>query len=215
MLRFAVSFFASNTKQTTSNDEEYSLETVINVVSNPAENSEDSLIQSLRQKKQQELIQKILLRKVSHQAIMSHYAQDHLPLSRIQEKLEEDNLPLTVLQEKLKQRDDISINATTKENINFLLYNKSPSRRLLTIPRKIKPRKPKPALNTPVTNDRAPTPKDDRDYDVWDDAMIGHLMNLVDTIGIDTIQEEIAREIPKVGSELVKEVINDVINDRK
>ena len=50
-------------------------------ISEEAEHSEDiSLIQSLRQQQKQELIQKILLRKIPHQAIMN---QDHLPLSHI------------------------------------------------------------------------------------------------------------------------------------
>jgi hypothetical protein len=186
MLRVVASFFSLKTKPITSN-EENSQETFVREINTEIENVSNPVdMQSHRQKKQQELIQKILLRKISHQAVMNHYAQDHIPLSQVQKKLEEDNLPLIALQEKLKDRDNISINTTTKENIKFLLYNKSPSRRLLIKPRKLKPKNnSKETLDT--TNDRPPTPKDDRDYDVWDDAMIGHLMNLIDTVDIEAI----------------------------
>src|ERR1044071_6596473 len=83
-------------------------------------------MQSLRQQKQQELEPQVLLRRLTHQSVMNHYAQDNLPLLQLQEKLNENNLPVAELRDKLKQQqrdDSTTIYTTTKENINFLLYN--------------------------------------------------------------------------------------------
>ncbi|CAG8615527.1 9668_t:CDS:2 [Rhizophagus irregularis] len=141
-------------------------------------------ISLLRERKLQELTEKVLLRKIYRQMVMNRHTQDHLPLSQIQEKLEEDDLPLKVLQDKLKQKENSSIYTTIRENINFLLYN-------------------------------------DKNYDVWDDAIIGHLMNLVETIGVEINQDENSGEsindtkesAPKVDRQLINRVVNEVINE--
>ncbi|RIA93887.1 hypothetical protein C1645_761533, partial [Glomus cerebriforme] len=238
MLRFIASFVTSNIKLTTTfNSYEENSRRNVYVTStgfnNPpftmgvdnestfdeTEQSEDLDIQSLRQQKLQELAKKILLRKISHQAVLDHYAQDHLPLSQIREKLEEDDLPLNLLQDKLKQKNDLPVYTTIRENINFLLYSK-PS----------KSKKLKSTLTTLITDEtnkssnddnttRNIIPKDDRDYDVWDDAIIGRLMNLIDTIGMETIQEEISEgriikeTTSKEKDELMKQVVKEVIRE--
>ena len=127
-------------------------------------------MQSLRQQKQQELEQKVLLRRLTHQSVMNHYAQDHLPLSQLQEKLNEDNLPLAELRDKLKQQqrdDSTTIYTTTKENINFLLYNNKQ-------PTCAKSRRRRPTLSAFFNK------KNRKNSNDWDDAIIGRLMNLID-----------------------------------
>jgi hypothetical protein len=244
MLRFVASYLTSNIKSNNANEENlqrdvFNFNTIKNLdfftTETEMEQPEELDISSLRERKLQELTEKVLLRKIYRQVAMNRHAQDHLPLSQIQEKLEEDDLPLKVLQEKLRQKENSSIYTTIRENINFLLYSK-PS----------KPKKSRP-LSTSTTktdenninvNNNVFTPRDDRDYDVWDDAVIGHLMNLVeeigvditipdensglmdliDTTGVDTIQDErfggtVMETTPKVDNELISRVVNEVINE--
>ncbi|GBC24387.2 hypothetical protein GLOIN_2v1775737 [Rhizophagus irregularis DAOM 181602=DAOM 197198] len=230
MLRFFASYLASNIKPNTTTNEENLQENFFNFNaknfdffatetehSDEVEQPQD--ISLLRERKLQELTEKVLLRKIYRQMVMNRHTQDHLPLSQIQEKLEEDDLPLKVLQDKLKQKENSSIYTTIRENINFLLYSK-PS----------KSKKSKPSLSTPIitdtvnnsdNNNNVSTPKDDKNYDVWDDAIIGHLMNLVETIGVEINQDENSGEsindtkesAPKVDRQLINRVVNEVINE--
>ncbi|CAB4405181.1 unnamed protein product [Rhizophagus irregularis] len=231
MLRFFASYLTSNIKPNTTTNEENLQENFFNFNaknfdffttetehSDEVEQPQD--ISLLRERKLQELTEKVLLRKIYRQMVMNRHTQDHLPLSQIQEKLEEDDLPLKVLQDKLKQKENSSIYTTIRENINFLLYSK-PS----------KSKKSKPSLSTPIitdtvnnsdnNNNNVSTPKDDKNYDVWDDAIIGHLMNLVETIGVEINQDENSGEsindtkesAPKVDRQLINRVVNEVINE--
>ncbi|PKY30409.1 hypothetical protein RhiirB3_418711, partial [Rhizophagus irregularis] len=231
MLRFFASYLTSNIKPNTTTNEENLQENFFNFNaknfdffatetehSDEVEQPQD--ISLLRERKLQELTEKVLLRKIYRQMVMNRHTQDHLPLSQIQEKLEEDDLPLKVLQDKLKQKENSSIYTTIRENINFLLYSK-PS----------KSKKSKPSSSTPIitdtvnnsdnNNNNVSTPKDDKNYDVWDDAIIGHLMNLVETIGVEINQDENSGEsindtkesAPKVDRQLINRVVNEVINE--
>ncbi|RGB24060.1 hypothetical protein C1646_773616 [Rhizophagus diaphanus] len=231
MLRFFASYLTSNIKPNTTTNEENLQENFFNFNaknfdffttetehSDEVEQPQD--ISLLRERKLQELTEKVLLRKIYRQMVMNRHSQDHLPLSQIQEKLEEDDLPLKVLQDKLRQKENSSIYTTIRENINFLLYSK-PS----------KSKNSKPSLSTPIitetvnnsdnNNNNVSIPKDDKNYDVWDDAIIGHLMNLVETIGIEINQDENSGEsinetkdsVPKVDRQLINRVVNEVINE--
>ncbi|CAG8617451.1 465_t:CDS:2 [Funneliformis mosseae] len=116
-----------------------------------------SLIQLVRQQRQKQLKETILMRNAAHRSLTSHYEQEHLPLSQVQEKLEEENLPLIQVQHQLEQqKDDPIIYTTTKESLRSLLFNQRKSYNLLTKPKKSK--------------------------------LIGRIMNLIDTIGVDPIQ---------------------------
>ncbi|GBB93635.1 hypothetical protein RclHR1_02200016 [Rhizophagus clarus] len=236
MLRFIASYITSNIKLNT--HEEIPQENVFNFAaaknldlfttetehsSDEDEQPEELDISSLRERKLKELTEKVLLRKIYRQMVMNRHAHDHLPLSQIQEKLDEEDLPLKVLQDKLKQKENSSIYTTIRENINFLLYSKPP-----------KSKKSRPTTVITETDDNdidddivPSTPKDLRDYDVWDDAIIGHLMNLVDTIGVETTQDDNSGgtvkettskvpkvpKVPKVDNDLINKVVNEVLNE--
>ncbi|CAI2188970.1 10060_t:CDS:2, partial [Funneliformis geosporum] len=196
--------FKSSSTNSTENSTKKEVNNIITAQNHSEKNeittNNASLIQLVRQQRQKQLEETVLIRKAAHRSLTSHYEQEHLPLSQIQEKLEEENLPLIQVQHQLKQqKDDSIIYTATKENLKSLFFNQRTSYNLLTRLKKSKRTMATSSVTgtTRISNNNTidnfvdnndKDDRDNRDYDVWDDAVIGRIMNLIDTIGLEPIQ---------------------------
>lgn len=203
MLKSVTSLFKTTSTSTTSTADIKTDITSLNTI-NTVENStvtvpketatnDTPLIHLVRQQRRQKLEETVLIRKIAHQSLTNHYEQDHLPLSHVQEKLKDDEAPLVQVQQQLEQqKNDAVIYTATKEKLKSIFYNQRMSYSFLTKP--IQPRHTIPTSSANTSNNStesistANNDVDDKDYDVWDDAVIGRIMNLVDTIGVDSTQ---------------------------